>query len=453
MIDIPPALKIAIDERLWRSESASDLRHLLASSGLGKELAAQASWSLEQFTYADSAPSSGDAGSGVTVASVLNPLSSAGKCSNEACRLRAVDDFMQTVALYCDFGIIPDSLTVYFALPDRLHDSGDYDSLFRDLQVLRRLVPLIREGIVRFGSPSRKLCEQCRSNVTNAIEEAASKIVESIGDDYAIECNELSSSHSLLMFHIPALNADRDHPLMAISVVDNSALNTLGEIGPSGRPVSADGRAFAEKNIADLLKSEISNLFFSVDAARVTRSPLLAGSRTEVLALGHLDRNAPSLAEIEDWERLRTVELPWTHQLSADEVIRLRNEAGTALPRLRELLRRRLAENQSNQCTVQQIIEELRAEALQVEVELDSLHFRKERNYRAGMSGLAMSFVAYGIASQSPAVLATSLAALLATLAHLRGAERDLDTQRTKLVAKPGYALLTARRILEKVQS
>ena len=129
----------------------------------------------------------------------------------------------------------------------------------------------------------------------------------------------------------------------------------------------------------------------------------------------------------------------------------LRDEASKALPRLRELLRTRVNEPDDDKSNrLGQTVAELRSQALEVEAELDGLKPKKERNYKLGMTGLAASFVIYGLATQSPAVVATSLATLLATFAHLRNAERAHDAEATRLVSTPSYALLKARQILAK---
>ena len=178
---------------------------------------------------------------------------------------------------------------------------------------------------------------------------------------------------------------------------------------------------------------------------------MLAGSRSEVLVINALERLPTQLAEIENWESARTVNLPWVEHLKADEILILRNEASDALPRLRELLRERLTEpTEGHGNRLHQAVADLRSQVLEVESELEGLKLGKERNYRVGMSGLATSFIIYGLATQSPAVVATSLAALLATLAHMRTAERAHDAARTKLVSTPAYALLKARQILAR---
>jgi hypothetical protein len=175
---------------------------------------------------------------------------------------------------------------------------------------------------------------------------------------------------------------------------------------------------------------------------------LLAGSRSEALVISTLDKTAPRLSEIEDWEKLRTVPLPWVQKLTCEEVLALRQKASKALPRLRELLRTELIVPAADNRNLQQVVAELRSQALEVEAELDALKLPKERKFQVGMGALAMSFIVYGFASQSPPIVAGSLAALLATLAHLRNTERDHDSQAAKLTSKPAYALLRAKQIL-----
>lgn len=127
----------------------------------------------------------------------------------------------------------------------------------------------------------------------------------------------------------------------------------------------------------------------------------------------------------------------------------LRQEASKALPRLRELLRTELILPAADDKKVEEVVAQLRSQALEVDAELDALRLPKERHFRVGMGGLAMSFVVYGLATQSPQLIAGSLAALLATLVHLRNTERNHDSEVAKLTSKPAYALLRARQLVK----
>jgi hypothetical protein len=155
------------------------------------------------------------------------------------------------------------------------------------------------------------------------------------------------------------------------------------------------------------------------------------------------------MEQLQRWESLRTVELPWLHELTAEEIIRLREEAGRALPRLRDLILSRVTSPTAEPCNVSDVIAELRDQAAEVENEFESLNLVRQRRFGAGVGALAMLMVVYGFASHVPQVVGTAGAALLAILAHLRNTEREQDATLSMLEARPAYALLKAKQLVE----
>ena len=447
-MELPPAVKIILDEKLGKGMSPKTLKEAIARRGLEKELRAQANWSVDHFLFADSGDVLATGVFGVTPTGALNPFSPVGKCQQPDCVAQSTDDFIKTVGLYSDFAVVPDPITRYFVGEDSLPD-GAYGDLLRDLYVLGQVSPLVKAGVLQFGKPIRYYCEHCDREVLKRMHDATESLF-SQAIDYEAEL-EVGPDESILALRMPVYYPDQNHPLIYGARLDESAVATLGAIAPSGQPMTQEGRDLVRKIIEDCVKGSVQNLFIELDTSRKTQSLLLAGSRVETLVISQLDGAAISLQEIEHWERLRTVHLPWIHELTTDEVLRLRQEADKALPRLRELFRKRLSEPSADPSKqIAGTVAELRSEAIEVQDELDALGLPKERNYRAGMAGLAMAVVIYGLASQVPAVEATSLAALLATLAHLRERESKLDKQEADLLATPSYALLKARQLLNE---
>jgi hypothetical protein len=451
-MELPPVMRIACDEKLWTSDSPHALKRRIISGGLLEELTRQAMWSLDEHAYVDAKHLSAAARSDrvefcVVPSATLNPFSPVGKCLSPACAPQASNDFVKTVGLYTEVAVIPDPLTAFF-MSESDRDDEEFVILFRHLKVLEEIQPLFEAGVLRVATPVHSYCEDCNQEIERFVTEAADEIVAGISS-YKAGVMGTKQQGFHLALELPVLQPPHEHPLLARTRVTNSEAALLENTFRARNRKSKPGRKLLRRLMANTVKQEMNSVFFQLDTARRLDSLLLTGSRSEALVISTLDKAAPKLSEIEDWERLRTVELPWIERLSCEEVLRLREDANIALPRLRELLRKELIASSKDSKEVPTVVAELRNQALEVEAELSALTLPKERRFRAGMSGLAMSFVVYGFATQSPHLMAASMAGLLATLAHLRSTERDHDNKVATLTSKPAYALLRARQILK----
>ncbi len=443
-MDLPPIIKIALEERLWETNNPQDLKKRLILEGLDKEFSNQADWSISEFRYFDEPDN--NAGFVVTPSGSLNPFSTVAKCFAESCTVEATDDFIKSVGLYSERAVISDPLTGHFV---EGHEQNDYcyEGMLRSINILKKLEPLINSGVLLLAKPVRRYCKECRAEADVLLSEATETLLRS-SHDYKARLIAKNQRYEL-NFEVPVLQPDHEHPLRRQVIITKADAALLRRV-ESPASMSKTSKDRLRAIIARSFRNDLSKILFDLETARGLGSLMLAGSRAETLVISTLDRKAPSFAQLEDWERLRTVHLPWVANLTPQEVLALRGEASTALPRLRELLRTQLATPSDDSTPLVETISELRAQALEVQSELDALHLPRERNYRAGMVGLAMAFVVYGIASQSPPLVGTSIAALLATFAHLRSAEREHDAEVTKLVSTPAYALLKAKEILSR---
>lgn len=449
--DLPPAVQIAVDEKLWDFRSGPELERHLRSRGLIAELRRQARWSRSGFEYADrredEAPRSSDLV--VTPSGTLNPFSPVAKCSSPSCRARAAADFIQSVALYSDVAYLPDPLSSPFSDPKKLSgDKAEY--LQHRLETLRTVYPLIQAGIVRLASPFRAYCRHCFDEIGATLDEATEAVAAAIEPDIRASYYP-KGPEPYIFIRTPVLFPEQDHPLSTVCPLSpekhRAYLESCGD-GRSSRNTRKSRRLLVQF-LRSHLRRDIQQIFHELTLAQGTKSLLLAGSRIEPFVLAHLDGSLPSPSELQQWESLRTIELPWLHELTAEEVLTLRHEAATALPRLRDLLLRRVASGDpvSN---VTSVIEELKDQLNEVEDELASINLGRQRRYGSGMGVLSMLFVVYGVSSGAPQLAAASIATFFATLAHLRGAERDHDSAVAKLEAKPAYALFKGKKIVEQ---
>lgn len=441
-MDLPPVVRVAIDEELWRIKTPQELKIRLDNDGLTPELTRQAEWSVNEFEYV--AGLDNRSGIPVVPSGSLNPCSPIGKCFTETCTLEATEDFIKSVGLYTEQAVVPDPLTAHF-LHDHLHTEYCYDHLWRSVKVIEKLKPLLEAQVLLMAHPIHPKCADCGRRVDDLLSQATESLL-SMPQEFKPKIIR-KGQRLELFFELPIMDPTHEHRLRrSVHITKSDAALLQGLM--SSRKSSKTAKRLLRSIIGNTLKSDLKKIFFELEMSREFGSLMLAGSRAETLVISTLDRKAPTFSELENWERLRTIHLPWVANLTSEEVLLLRGEASKALPRLRELLKSQLVEPQAPNKTITETVAELRAQALEVQTELDALKLPKERNYRAGMLGLAMAFVIYGVASQSPPLAATSIAALLATLGHLRSAEREHDSEVTKLVSTPAYALLKAKEII-----
>lgn len=446
-IDFPPVVQILSNVDILSIENAYDLASKFKSEGLFHELKRQAEWSIKEFIYADKKASFKHGNFSFTPSGSLDPFSPLGKCSREACLIESTDDFINTIGLYTDIAYLTDPFTGVF-----FRESADsdvhFDDLFNKLIILKKLLPMINAGILQFRTPVMKYCKDCHEKEILLIKNVAKDLSKYAKDEYTFEILDIGGSQKLII-ECPMLYPDKGHKLCSIHDIDN-------KIAKLFKSNSQAMRTKANKYVQDLfskkIAGEVSSVLHTMGSSLKTNSMVVSGSRVEVLYLKEIEKQAPKAStQIQNWEAMRTVHLPWVDKLSAEEVLILREEADKALPRLRELLSTKLNQpTDDSDKAAKDIVHELRSQAFEVEAELSGLDLNKERRYQAGLGSLAMSFVIYGFASGVPAVTATSIAGLLAALAHLRTSERDLLAKKEKAVTLPAFALLKAREILQR---
>jgi hypothetical protein len=447
--DLPPVIQIVLDEQLSRFSSSRELAAKIAASDLDKELQRQALWSAEQFAYDANAAAGLPVGFSVAPSISLNPFASTAKCGSTACRAKSNEDFVKTVGLYTDVAFLPDPLTPM--LVQNGVKASHSKEFYEAVKTLQYIMPLVQAGVIRFITPFHHYCRQCHRRITDSVDRATDSLLIDIQSDIHAEIfKEKKVIH--VFIRTPLLYPASDHPLVWHVPLRGASMKEFTRIcGTGSRPKQTQAcRIHLAELIRKRLRGELLQVLFDVKASREMKALMLAGSRVEPLFLSRLERSAPAVDELEHWESLRTLHLPWIHELSVEEVLRLREEAHLALPRLREMLDRRLNTPVHDSAEkVRETISELREQAAEVEAELGGLELGKERNYRAGMGGLAMLFVVYAVASGVPQLQAGGIGALLATLAHLRSTERAQAAELAKLASKPAFALFKAKRIIE----
>jgi len=147
--------------------------------------------------------------------------------------------------------------------------------------------------------------------------------------------------------------------------------------------------------------------------------------------------------ETENWERHRSLQLPWVKDLNTEEIIELRQEATSALGRLRSLLSTRLVDGELDGV---RIANELAGEAKEIEAELEAWKRAKGKRFAIGYGALGIGLVIYGVAHDT--ILAAG-SALLSGIGKVYGELRTEKIETAKLRSSPGFVLLKAHQLLK----
>lgn len=421
MKGVPPVVSLLIAESFDGIHTGAGVRRKLKR--MMAELSRQAEWSLDNYRYFDSDVAA-VTDFVVRPSGALDPFTTLESCGGVACLFRTAEQFARSVGLLSDRVVLPDVFTPYF-LGGHVLDGDSWHGLLRKIVVLERLKPLIEAGIVVFNDlPVRSVSPNERQQLSDAAIHVLDQIESELKFTRKSGIVEISTGS---LFHRPLHKSFR--------IPSGREHETTRELGRA---------AFIPELVRDL-----EDILQDLREAGRTRAILAAGSRLGVLAVRALENRMPELRTLDAWEATRSLELPWVDSLTPHEVVQLRGEAADALPRLRALVGKHIGRtSDDNDQRVVELVRELRAESAEVESELKTLKWTKQRGFRTLTGALGLTIAVYGVSSGFvPASVA--LGSLLSLLGILHSSERQDERDHEQLASRPGYLLLKARNLLE----
>lgn len=423
--DLPPAVDLLVRELAQYTTDLKSFKKRYLS--IHPELGRLANWSEYQFPYV----SEGTISSGFTITPSLglDPLSSQGKCAAPSCRLLTAKQIARTVGIYADVAIIPDRIS-----PSLLHQrrvNSDYlEWLLIATRIISELRPLFAEGIFRFNKPGLHLCKIHYREFTSEVDQITEDVFESIRPylTFSVEGNFLRIADTEL--HSAPLNfSHKLTPLERQQLIKGVPLETIGR-----------------RSYVKTLREEISEAMMSLRKASDVHGVSFSDSRVAMLAARQAEQRNSVIRDVERWEVSRSAVIPWIRELTIEQVVALRREADKALPRFRESIAKAL---RSKDVNVQvQVIDDLRAEAAEVQAELSALNLPGESAFRALAGSLGLTISVYGFAGEfvAPAV---ALGSLMTLLGLIHASTRKDHQEHEGLVSKPGYVLVKAKELAE----
>jgi len=200
--------------------------------------------------------------------------------------------------------------------------------------------------------------------------------------------------------------------------------------------------------IRDRFKNELKNVVQGTNSANSTSSLFMAKSELDTLFLSSLDNVHIKNNEIEQFEAMRSINLPWVGQLDINQIIRLREEAYLSLESLRTHIT--VGFMQGGKQKVKDIVTEVTAKIPELKQEILAKEFVKKSQNRhtfdIGLLGIPLVF--YGLASANPIAAVGGVAALIASISHLHEGEKETKGKEAKIITSPAYALLKAKDLL-----
>ncbi len=425
---IPPSIKLLIEEDLGDLTKPEDFSRRYRR--LAKELAQQAEWSYEHFDYFDERSKS-PGPLVVTASSGLNPFSPHGLCDSPACRIHAANQVARTLGLYADVVTIPDSFS--YALADTTKPTpSQLRWLATLIRVLRELAPMMRAGVIRFWSGRMPLCATHHNEFVNKVDAGVSTLLRDLTP-------ELDATMAGDFIHI---NGGRLHdpPLHLVRKLTQKDKQRL----KAGTSLKELARKIYVEDVKRSVHAALTDLRYSEKIS----SSLFSTSRQELLALRKFDSDAPGLSDIAAWEKACSMQLPWISKMSVQQVLTLRQEASRALPAFRETFVRQITRTDGNVEPVASAIEQLRAEAAELEAELKALNPQSEATFRNVAGALGITVSVYGFAAGF-APTAVALGGLMSLLGLLHSSARKDEQDEAKLLSKPAYVLVKAKELVE----
>ena len=186
--------------------------------------------------------------------------------------------------------------------------------------------------------------------------------------------------------------------------------------------------------------------FWIQDYAGMSSGSVVTDSILGSRVLSYLDQLDQPLVEGKSSELAPTKELPWIDGLDASGVMGVREEAHSALPSLRALMRSAVFSDRKDRASA---LDNLRAQVIEVETELRALRIIKRRTNMIAAAGLLFGVAGYG--TRQPATILAGLAGFLSALAAAHGSSTTTELREHALIHKPAYLLLKAKEVRESL--
>jgi len=398
------------------------------------EFRRQALWTIENFNYPQDGKNRDIRGFVIRPSTGLDPFSTFGKCTDLSCRVLNAQHIARSIGLYGDTVLVADRFTTTILDIDRWTAAALY-WFAGNILALLTLLPLFEAGVFRFYQSAIAYCDFHYQQFLTQLDNATDAVLDDMGSriKYRIENDMLCAETGVIHERSLILNA-------RLTKRSRTKLQ-------KGVPVETLGREMIRPQLCD----EIFESFLDLQNASRFKAVTFSNSRISLLTAMHVERAAPSRDNIEAWEASRSATLPWVKTLSVSQIVQLRAEAATALPRLRTALASTMTSPNSDERETRLLVKRLEEEAEEVSSELSALNFPQQERDRTGLGLLGLTISIYGMVGEVP-LQAMAFGGLIALLGLLHTTRRGDHKEHAKLISRPGYVLLKAKELAEHAE-
>lgn len=434
---IPPAIALTLEETLRREPQ--DIIKLAKDKGFRRDLSDQGSAS-DSFYVDGSTPVEGDFN--VYAAGGLSPFSTSAKCTELSCRIAHAQAFARSTCLYAQTVIAPDGFS------KAVHRLDAYD-LVTEIAVLQTLAPLIEAGVIRFAPSASGYCNSCLAAIAGTFTAVEDELWARLSGTFTFQLEDLGGRRRELIVSSDFDQADGTPITHQLKTTREDRRELPLDRWVDGA-LAARCVARHEEELRANLRAYVSELLFDVGIACPAGAVVGTNYRLGAAVLRVLDRREIEAPSLDEWEEMRSAPLPWIQGLSAEQVVRLREDAKPAMPAFRKRLHQALlsgGEKADDEGKARALAIELRHEALELEEKLRSLNIRGARRSKNLFTGLGLAVGLYGLGSQSPTGVLSGLTGFSAGMVAAHREAKELRHAVADLQRQPAYVLLTARRI------
>ena len=279
-IQAPPTIQFLLTDKRVRKSSPRQITSLCKDNGFLHDLEMTSTESLEHYHYIDAEdrPYSAEL---VPSPSGVDPLTG-GVCQNLECRLAAATGFGRFAALYSDFSVLAD---IFSILPQTagLESSYSTSKFVDDLMVLRQLEPLIKKGLLRFGTPKRHYCLDCGNKMKTKVQETAQAVTDLVAKDLKFQI-----VGDLLLIDMKNIVSQ-----------GGGWITELPEQSTGSIITESAKRAVGLDQFTELLETRLFRLLLQSISASKLKSIMLCSSELELLGLSEMDQNRPNVVALD----------------------------------------------------------------------------------------------------------------------------------------------------------
>lgn len=424
---LPPTLRLLVDE---------EPRNLADLQGLLPELRRQAEWTLQYWRYATVA-SRAPGAAVLTPAGPLDPLA-VDVCIHPACRKTGCQSFITTLGVYGDVIVLPDWLSaeVHFGSDERA-----VRYLETVLPAILAIRPLLDAGAIEFG---RARPNGDPDGARAFIRRLATRLITDSADGIRLTWHAEPASEPYF-----EVTGGPFGDIYVSGSLTQSQVATMQSLGPAKAPLPPKGVSVLREHLElDLCRTAWRMLVSGSVASRVQGTVVAQwGADASMLDLlaGQMSPSRDPSSMI--GPRMEHAVLPWIADLSAAEVVALRQDAGPALDRLRIRLGTLL--RSPGGATAEQwrdAVRTLMEEAIEIGSRLDAFSKSGGRRLEILRGALGLSLLAYGIAQDA---LLSACVGVFGAAGQAINTLRSAAAQEAALKSRPGFAILRARHLAE----